>query len=316
MEKKSLAAKIKFYIRIRWKAFRRKPLLFLRYILKIILFRFLGIIICLFLTVIPLPLNHLLQNMFNLNLSFNSFKEIVSSVRKIAFNFNHLMPSVNDILRILNTLMANINPYNLINIIRDIPTDLRQFILKFFDYLRERFKDLRIFIKSLWPPRNSWRKLRFFIKAHTIILKRIVKNIFMMVFSLLFVKILFFMVIPLLGLGAVYVIGFNVSLLIIAVLSLISSQLGALIGRLVNESLIKLYDHLQKRQPKYAMTIFLVGIAVVYNYLKYLIFNLRQIVCQSLVIYIKNIKLSLFIIYIYYRNYFEKSTPHKTMDNK
>ena len=311
MRKKTFRERVKFYLRIRWRAFRRRPLVFLRYLFTILFFRSLGIIICLFLTVIPLPLNHLLQNMFNLNLSLNSFKEIVSSVRKMAFNFNHMLPSVSDVLRMMNTFLTNVNPYNLINIVRDIPMDLRQFMLKLLDYLRERFKDLRVFVKSLWPPRNSWRKLRLFIRAHTIILKRIVRNILMMVFSLLFVKILFFMVIPLLGIGAVYVIGFNVSLIIIAVLSLISSQLGALIGRLVNQSLIKLYDYMQKSERRFAVRLLLISVAIGYNYLKDVLITIRQIICQSLVIYIKSIKLSLFIIYIYYKNYFAGITSHK-----
>ena len=133
----------------------------------------------------------------------------------------------------------------------------------------------------------------------------------MMVFSLLFVKILFFMVIPLLGIGAVYVIGFNVSLIIIAVLSLISSQLGALIGRLVNQSLIKLYDYMQKSERRFAVRLLLISVAIGYNYLKDVLITIRQIICQSLVIYIKSIKLSLFIIYIYYKNYFAGITSHK-----
>lgn len=313
MKKKTFKEKVAFYLRIRWRAFQRRPFVFLRYLFIILFFRSLGIIICLFFTVIPLPLNHLLQNMFSLNLSFNSFKEVVSSVRKMAFNFNHILPSVNDILRIMNTFITNINPYNLINILRDIPMDLRQFMLKFFDYLRERFKDLRIFIRSLWPPQNSWRKLRLFIRVHTIILKRIIRNILMMVFSLLFTKILFFMIIPLLGIGAVYVIGFNVSLIIIGILSLISSQLGALIGKLVNQSLIKLYDYLQKRQPQYAMRLLLIIVAIAYNYLKDVLIVIRQIICQSIVIYIRIIKLTLFLSYIYYKNYFSGITSHKTI---
>ena len=68
MRKKTFRERVKFYLRIRWRAFRRRPLVFLRYLFTILFFRSLGIIICLFLTVIPLPLNHLLQNMFNLNL--------------------------------------------------------------------------------------------------------------------------------------------------------------------------------------------------------------------------------------------------------
>ena len=86
------------------------------------------------------------------------------------------------------------------------------------------------------------------------------------------------MVIPLLGIGAVYVIGFNVSLIIIAVLSLISSQLGALIGRLVNQSLIKLYDYMQKSERRFAVRLLLISVAIGYNYLKDVLITIRQII--------------------------------------
>lgn len=318
MRKKSLLDKVKFYLRIRWRAFRRRPFIFLRYIFSILFFRFLGIIICLFLTVIPLPLNHLVQNMFNLNLSFNSFREVVSSVQKIALNFNHLMPSPNDILRVINTVFTNINPYNLINIIRDIPMDLRQFILRFFDYLRERFKDLRLFIRSLWPPINIWWKLKLFIKTHTLILKRIKKNIFMMIGSLIFVKLLFLMIIPFLGISAIYFLDINISLIIIGLLSLISSQLGSLIGRLIDNALVKLYDRLERRQATRTMgkfmSLLLICVAEVYRNIRFLFLVTNAVICQSINIYIQKIKklqIILFVRFVYYRNYLKEKNLKK-----
>ena len=318
MRKKSLLDKVKFYLRIRWRAFKRRPLIFLRYMFNILFFRLLGIIICLFLTVIPLPLNHLVQNMFNLNLSFNSFREIVSSVQKIALNFNHLMPSPNDILRVINTVITNVNPYNLINIIRDIPTDLRQFILRFLDYLRERFKDLRLFIKSLWPPKNIWFKFKIFIKTHALILRRIKKNIFMMIGSLILVKLLFLMIIPFLGIGAIYFLDVNISLVIIAILSLISSQLGSLIGRLIDNALVKLYDRLERRQTTRTMSKFmsllLICIAEVYRNIRFLFLVTNVLICQSINLYIQKIKkakITLFVIYIYYKSYLKDKSLKK-----
>ena len=73
--------------KLRFRAFKRKPFLFLRHFLLIIIFRFFGVIICLFFTVLPLPLSNFIQHLMNLNLSLNSLKDILSSVKQLSRSF-------------------------------------------------------------------------------------------------------------------------------------------------------------------------------------------------------------------------------------
>ena len=165
----------------------------------------------------------------NINLSFNSFKDILSSIRQIALIvliilFLHLMIFT----RFIKSLLMNFSPNNLIQIIRQIPTDFRQFWLQFFDHLRQRLTDLKIFCKSLWPLSNAIFRLKNFIITHTLMFKRLLRNIIIMLFNLICLKILFLLIIPFLSIGAIYFIGVDISLLIIAFLSLLTSQLGNL----------------------------------------------------------------------------------------
>lgn len=268
MKNKRLAIKIRRFIFIRWRAFRRRPLLFLRYIFATIFFRLLGIIVCVFLTVVPLPLNHLVQNLFNLNLSLNSFQDIMGSVKKMALNLNHMMPSVNDILNMSRQFLVNISTINPINIIRDLPSDLRQFFGQLFCRIQERLRDLKIFCRGMWPPRQCVAKVRMFVRFHAKMIRRLVRSLLMMLTSLICVKFVLIMIIPLLGLSAIKVLGIDVTLVIVGVLTLISSQLGALLGRGINSWLIKLYHYLQQQGPVYQKNVFIVLFFILYAKLR------------------------------------------------
>ena len=94
--------------KLRFRAFKRKPFLFLRHFLLIIIFRFFGVIICLFFTVLPLPLSNFIQHLMNLNLSLNSLKDILSSVKQLATNFYTIIPSTNDIMRFIKSFFRYI----------------------------------------------------------------------------------------------------------------------------------------------------------------------------------------------------------------
>lgn len=249
--------------KLRFRAFKRKPFLFLRHFLLIIIFRFFGVIICLFFTVLPLPLSNFIQHLMNLNLSLNSLKDILSSVKQLATNFYTIIPSTNDIMRFIKSFLLNFSPSNFYNILRSLPHDLRQLFLQIFDYLRQRLKDIRLFIKSLFPLRQAFSRFHKFIITHARLARRLFRNLLMVFFNVLLIKILFLIIIPLLGISTIYFIGIDISLIIIATLSLLTSQLGTLIGKSVTNILIRLYDIIQQRTTK--MNIFLFLIALLYN---------------------------------------------------
>lgn len=300
MKNKPLSKRIHRYFHIRWLAFKRKPFMMLRYVFMIMFFRLLGILFCIFLTVIPLPLNHLLQNFFNLNLSFNSFKDILTSVKKIALNFNHLLPTPTDIFNMLKQLFINVTSINPLNIIRELPNDLRQFFVQFFSRLQERLRDLKLFLKKLWPLSQCWRRIKFFVKTHTRTVKRIIRSLLMMVSSLCLVKILFILIIPYLGIKAIHILGIDITLIIIGILSLISSQLGSLLGKGITTILIRFYDHLQKKRPQYKYNIFIVIPLLLYAKLCEGILFIRRLILRGIAKYltcIESIKLTIFMIY-------------------
>lgn len=285
--------------KLRFRAFKRKPFLFLRHFLLIIIFRFFGVIICLFFTVLPLPLSNFIQHLMNLNLSLNSLKDILSSVKQLATNFYTIIPSTNDIMRFIKSFLLNFSPSNFYNILRSLPHDLRQFFLQAFDYLRQRLKDIRLFIKSLFPLRQALSRLRIFIITHANLVKRLFRNLLMVFFNVLLIKILFLIIIPLLGISTIYFIGVDISLIIIATLSLLTSQLGSLIGKSVTNILIRLYDIIQQRTTK--MNIFLFLIALLYNKISLFIKKIRLRLIFLFSCLLQKICLYFIALYLYYK---------------
>lgn len=285
--------------KLRFRAFKRKPFLFLRHFLLIIIFRFFGVIICLFFTVLPLPLSNFIQHLMNLNLSLNSLKDILSSVKQLATNFYTIIPSTNDIMRFIKSFLLNFSPSNFYNILRSLPHDLRQLFLQIFDYLRQRLKDIRLFIRSLFPLRQAFSRFQKFIITHARLAKRLFLNLLMVFFNVLLIKILFLIIIPLLGISTIYFIGIDISLIIIATLSLLTSQLGTLIGKSVTNILIRLYDIIQQRTTK--MNIFLFLIALLYNKISLFIKKIRLRLIFLFSCILQKICLYFIALYLYYK---------------
>lgn len=285
--------------KLRFRAFKRKPFLFLRHFLLIIIFRFFGVIICLFFTVLPLPLSNFIQHLMNLNLSLNSLKDILSSVKQLATNFYTIIPSTNDIMRFIKSFLLNFSPSNFYNILRSLPHDLRQLFLQIFDYLRQRLKDIRLFIRSLFPLRQAFSRFHKFIITHAILARRLFRNLLMVFFNVLLIKILFLIIIPLLGISTIYFIGIDISLIIIATLSLLTSQLGTLIGKSVTNILIRLYDIIQQRTTK--MNIFLFLIALLYNKISLFIKKIRLRLIFLFSCLLQKICLYFIALYLYYK---------------
>ena len=285
--------------KLRFRAFKRKPFLFLRHFLLIIIFRFFGVIICLFFTVLPLPLSNFIQHLMNLNLSLNSLKDILSSVKQLATNFYTIIPSTNDIMRFIKSFLLNFSPSNFYNILRSLPHDLRQLFLQIFDYLRQRLKDIRLFIRSLFPLRQAFSRFHKFIITHARLSRRLFRNLLMVFFNVLLIKILFLIIIPLLGISTIYFIGIDISLIIIATLSLLTSQLGTLIGKSVTNILIRLYDIIQQRTTK--MNIFLFLIALLYNKISLFIKKIRLRLIFLFSCLLQKICLYFIALYLYYK---------------
>ena len=285
--------------KLRFRAFKRKPFLFLRHFLLIIIFRFFGVIICLFFTVLPLPLSNFIQHLMNLNLSLNSLKDILSSVKQLATNFYTIIPSTNDIMRFIKSFLLNFSPSNFYNILRSLPHDLRQLFLQIFDYLRQRLKDIRLFIRSLFPLRQAFSRFHKFIITHARLARRLFCNLLMVFFNVLLIKILFLIIIPLLGISTIYFIGIDISLIIIATLSLLTSQLGTLIGKSVTNILIRLYDIIQRRTSK--MNIFLFLMALIYHKISLLIKKIRLRLIYLCSYFLRKICSYLIVFYLYYK---------------
>lgn len=285
--------------KLRFRAFKRKPFLFLRHFLLIIIFRFFGVIICLFFTVLPLPLSNFIQHLMNLNLSLNSLKDILSSVKQLATNFYTIIPSTYDIMRFIKSFLLNFSPSNFYNILRSLPHDLRQLFLQIFDYLRQRLKDIRLFIRSLFPLRQAFSRFHKFIITHARLARRLLRNLLMMFFNVLLIKLLFWIIIPLLGISTIYFIGVDITLIIIATLSLLTSQLGTLIGKLITNTLIHLYDLIQRRTSK--INIFLFLMALIYHKISLLIKKIRLRLIYLCSYFLRKICSYLIIFYLYYK---------------
>lgn len=241
--------KIRRYIRIRYRAFKAYPLLFICHGLRMVFFRLIGLFICIILTVIPLPLSNLAQHFMNLNISLNSFKDFLTSLERVVSYFKNILPSFNDIFNLLRAYIANFNVNAFLSITRSLPGDFRRFVVQFFATLGARFHDLKLFIYSLRPISQIPKRLRRFFQKHILLIRRIIRDGTMGFFGLLFVKLFFLFIVPILSIGVIRFVGVDISFVIIAVLSLISSQLGSLCGRLINNLVFAYYKKYVKQRP-------------------------------------------------------------------
>lgn len=291
--------KLRSRLYLKYLAIKRKPLLYLRHALFILLFKFLSLFICIFFTIIPLPISNYLQHLMNLNLSFNSFKDISNSIGKLAYSINNLLPTTNDILRISKMILSNLSLNNILNIIRNLPSDLHQFFIKLFEFLLKVFREIRLFIHCLWPINNLLTKIKIFIFTHTKLVKRIIKNLLIMLFNLLFIKILFLMIIPFLGLTAIYFIGVNISFILVAILSLLTSQLGNLIGNAVHNKLLQLYVFIQKNNTHGRFRLSIIISIVIYEKTVYILLKIRRILLWQLYKLMQISIIAILSLYIY-----------------
>lgn len=245
----NVKTKIYRYLYIRYKAFKKYPLLFISHGLRMVFFRCIGLFICILLTIIPLPLSNLAQNFMNLNISINSFRDFLNSMEKIMGYFRNVLPSFNDAFNFLRAYLGNFNPNAIISIMRSFPSDLRRFIVQFFATIGARLNDLKIFIYSLRPISQIPHRFRSFIHKHILLIERIIRDGTMGFFGLLFVKLFFLFIVPILGIGVISFVGVDVSFIVIAILSLISSQLGSLCGRVINALVFKYYKKYVQDRP-------------------------------------------------------------------
>ena len=202
-------------------------------------------------------------------------------------------------MRFIKSFLLNFSPSNFYNILRSLPHDLRQLFLQIFDYLRQRLKDIRLFIRSLFPLRQAFSRLHKFIITHANLAKRLLRNLLMMFFNVLLIKLLFWIIIPLLGISTIYFIGVDITLIIIATLSLLTSQLGTLIGKLITNTLIHLYDLIQRRTSK--MNIFLFLMALIYHKISLLIKKIRLRLIYLCSYFLRKICSYLIVFYLYYK---------------
>lgn len=185
----------------------------------------------------------------NLNISLNSFRDFLSSLEKVVTYFKNILPSFNDIFNLVRTYISNLNFNAIISIIRTLPSDFRRFIVQLFATMGARLHDLKLFIYSLRPISQIPKRFHSFIKKHILLIKRIIRDGTMGFFGLLFVKLFFLFIVPILGIGVISVVGIDISFVIIAILSLISSQLGSLCGRLINNLIFKYYKKYVQDKP-------------------------------------------------------------------
>ncbi len=247
---------LKFFLLIRLLAFKRAPHLFLWNLFWQLFFRLAAILLCLLLTVVPLPLSNMVQGLMNMQLSLDTVSNILDSLRKIFSRLQLFIPSLNDILHFLSpnnliNLLRNISiyvdPMRLAGWLRDLPGDLQRFFASLFSNIRERWRDLKSFFCSLFPLSTAAKRLHQFVRSHLPAVKRLSRSLFQMLGSFVLVKLGMIFLIPLIGLGgAVYLLGYNISFILIGVFTLLTSQAGMMLGRGINRFMMWLWWHWQK----------------------------------------------------------------------
>lgn len=288
------------------KAFWRAPHKFLWLLFWNLAFRCMGFILCVLLTVLPLPLSNFMQQVMNLQLSFDSVRKTLESVRIIAGRLGQLMPSINDMMRVfspanvwgvLKNLSSAVSPDMIMQFLRNVPSGLRQFCVTLFDNIRQRWRDLKGLWKSLFPLKDSLKRFRSYVRSHVMAVRRLMQNAFQMAFSLLLVKMALMLIVPLVG--AVYLLGVDVTLLAAAAISLISSQLGTWIGTFVSRMAIRAYSWCRRLPSLTGHRYILEGLRRICSGAARLIVRLRLFIIKRLEQLVRRLKLYIVIACIW-----------------
>lgn len=288
------------------RAFWRAPHKFLWLLFWNLAFRCMGFILCVLLTVLPLPLSNFMQQMMNLQLSFDSVRKTLDSMRIIAGRLGQLMPSINDVMRVLapanvwgalKNLSGFLSPDVMLQFVRSVPSGMRQFFMTLFDNIRQRWRDLKGLWKNLFPLRDSLKRLRAYVRSHIMAVRRLMQNAFQMAFSLLLVKLALLLVVPLVG--AVYLLGVDVTLLAAAAVSLISSQLGTWIGTFVSRMALRAYSRCRRLPSLTGHRYILEGVRRLCSGAARLIVRLRRFIIKWLERLVHRIKIYIVIACIW-----------------
>ena len=215
----STADYVKAKIRRLWKIARRKPRFLFSYLMRFLIFRAIVMTIYfLFFTLFPLT----------------SLTEVMNG-RVVGY------------IRDLPVKIQGFSLETFITFMRTVPTDINRILANFSAMLSTRGKWLWAGIKSLWPPGEAKKKIGEFMSKHLRQVRWITRAILAFILSLLMLKLILLFVVPLLGLGAVTVMGINIGVFALVVVQWIVTALSKFLSRVLQGQVLRWYEQINAR---------------------------------------------------------------------
>ena len=134
-----------------------------------------------------------------------------------------------------------------------IPADIRNLLSNLSSLLANRGQQLRELLKSLWPPHLAARRFLEYIRGHLPGVREMIRKVLSVIIAFLLFRVIILLVIPLLGLGALTILGLDLGVAVIFLVQTVISRIAPWLSKLLHGKMLAWHQYSQefiaKRQP-------------------------------------------------------------------
>ena len=189
--------------------------------------------------------------------SLRALKESAPEMDKIGAFFRRLQGYVLNLIENIRSLtfekvigiLKDLSK-NTIDILRAVPSHIGNFISNFSQIARKQWALLKETLRQLWPPRLAWERLKEFAALHKQQIQKLTEAVAGGLASVFAVKLFALFVVPFLGLGAIVVLGVDISIGLLFVLRWVASRIGRSIGENLPGQAGVWWDHHETQRAK------------------------------------------------------------------
>ncbi len=119
-----------------------------------------------------------------------------------------------------------------------IPADIRQLLSNLSSLLANRGKLLRELLKSLWPPHLAVKRFLEYVRQHIPVVRKTIRLVLGAIIGFLLFRLIILLVIPLLGLGALTILGLDLGVAVIFLVQTVISWIAPWLSKLLHGKML------------------------------------------------------------------------------
>ena len=127
-----------------------------------------------------------------------------------------------------------------------IPADIRNLLSNLSSLFANRGKLLLEFLKSLWPPHMALRRFLAYARQHIPAVRKMMRLVLGAIIGFLLFRIVILLVIPLLGLGALTILGLDIGVAVIFLVQSVISWIAPFLGKMLHGKLLAWHRYTQE----------------------------------------------------------------------